>query len=88
MLSAEVHQTGMKTERMWKNYYRGRNVPLDGNTGGNKDSVPEQDGMKNSCPEREEQKTLHQGNTASAAPPLHFSDTKRKVGRKQTVNTM
>ncbi|MDR0700563.1 MAG: hypothetical protein LBG28_15305 [Tannerella sp.] len=78
----------MKTERMWKNYYRGRNVPLDGNTGGNKDSVPEQDGMKNSCPEREEQKTLHQGNTASAAPPLHFSDTKRKVGRKQTVNTM
>jgi transposase InsO family protein len=27
---AQVYQTGMKTERMWKNYYRGRkNIPLE-----------------------------------------------------------
>ncbi|MDR1667814.1 MAG: IS3 family transposase [Bacteroidales bacterium] len=66
MVPAEVHQTGMKTERMWKNYYRSRNIPMNGNMGENKDSVPEQDGMKNSCPEKEEQKTLHQGNEAKA----------------------
>jgi transposase InsO family protein len=66
MVPAQVHQTGVKTERMWKNYYRGRNVPVDGNLGENKDKVPEPDGMKNSCPEKEEQKLLHQGNGAEA----------------------
>jgi transposase InsO family protein len=88
MVPAEVHQTGMKTERMWKNYYQGRNVPPDGNTEDNKDSVPEEDGMKNSCPGKEEQKPLHQGNSASATPPLHVPDAGRKVGTKQTAGTM
>jgi transposase InsO family protein len=88
MVPSQVHQTGMKTERMWKNYYRNRNVLPDDNTGKEKDSVPEPDGMKNSCPGKEKQKTLHQGHSASATPPLHVPDAKRKVGRKQTVNTM
>jgi hypothetical protein len=61
---------------------------MNGNTGENKDSVPEQDGRKNNCSEKEEQKTLPQGNSASATPSLHFPVAKRKVGRKQTVNTM
>jgi hypothetical protein len=56
----------MKTERMWKNYYRGRDVPVDSNPGGNKDKVLEQDGMENNCPEKEKQKLLHQGNGAEA----------------------
>ena len=33
MVPSQVHQTGMKTERMWKNYYRNRNVLPEGNTG-------------------------------------------------------
>jgi hypothetical protein len=88
MVPAQVHQTGMKTERMWKNYYRGRNVPMDSNPGENQDKVPGQDGMKNSCPEKKEQMLPHQGNSASATPPLHFPDEKQKIERKQTVNTM
>ena len=46
MAPAQVHQTGMKTERMWKNYYRRRDA--EGNVGENKDRVPAQNGMKNS----------------------------------------
>jgi hypothetical protein len=30
MVPAQVHQTGMKTQRMWKNYYRKRDVSKDG----------------------------------------------------------
>ena len=71
MVPAQVHQTGMKTERMWKNYYQGRNTPADGNTEKNKDSLPEQDGMKDNCPGKEGQNILHQGNSASAPPPLY-----------------
>jgi hypothetical protein len=56
----------MKTERMWKNYYRNRNVPPSGNTEEDKDSVPEPDSMKNGCPEKTKQETLHQGNGAEA----------------------
>jgi hypothetical protein len=65
-LPVRVHQTGMKPERMWKNDYQGRNVLMDGNTGENKDSVPEQDSMKNNCPEKETRKTLLRGNGAEA----------------------
>ena len=86
MVPAQVHQTGMKTERMWKTYYRVRNVSGDSNTEGNKDRAPEAVGMKNRYPEKEERKTLHQENSASAL--LRLPDTKRKVGRKQTVNTL
>jgi transposase InsO family protein len=89
MVPAQVHQTGMKTERMWKNYYRGRkNIPLESNVGENKDSVPVQDGMKNNGQGNGEQATLHQGHSASATPPLHVPDAGRKAGTKQTVNTM
>jgi transposase InsO family protein len=31
MVPAIVHQTGMKTERMWKNYYRKRDLSEEGN---------------------------------------------------------
>jgi hypothetical protein len=89
MVPAQVHQTGMKTERMWNNYYRGRkNISLQGNARENKDSVPKQEGMKNSGQGNGEQATLHQGYSASATPPLHVPDARRKVGTKQTVNTM
>ena len=81
-LPVRVHQTGMKPERMWKNDYRGRNVPLDGNTGKNKNSEPEQNSMKNNCPEKETRTTLLRGNGASATPLFHFPEAKRKVGRK------
>ena len=66
MVPAVVHQTGMKTERMWKNYYRNRNLPSGGNMEEDKDSISEADGVKNSCPGKEEQKTLHQGHGAEA----------------------
>ena len=56
----------LKTERMWKNYYRSRNVPPDSNTKEDRDSVPKHDGMKNNCPEKDEQKALHQGNGSEA----------------------
>jgi transposase InsO family protein len=89
MVPAQVHQTGMKTERMWKNYYHKRETGMEGNTGENKDSVPEQDGMKNNGSGNGEQATLHQGHSASATLPLHVPDATQKVGTKQkTVNTM
>ena len=88
MVPAQVHQTGMKTERMWKNYYRNLNVPPDSNTEEDKDGAPEHDGKRNNCPGKAEQETSHQGHSASATPPLHVPDAKRKVGGKQTVNTM
>jgi hypothetical protein len=66
MVPAEVHQTGMKTERMWKNYYRRKNVLLESNAGENKDSVPAQEGMKNNGQGNGEQATLHQGHGAEA----------------------
>ena len=88
MVPAQVHQTGMQTKRMWKNYYRSRNVPMGGSPGENKNSIPEQDGMKERCQGKEEEKPLHQGNSASATPSLHFPDAKRKGGGKQIRNTM
>jgi hypothetical protein len=88
MVPAQVHQTGMKTERMWKNYYRNRHVPPDGNTEEDKDNVPESDGVKNGCPEKTERETFHQGKGAEAQPKRNFPDEKRKVGREQTVNKM
>jgi transposase InsO family protein len=66
MVPAQVHQTGMKTERMWKNYYRSRSLPMDGNTEEDRENVPKQDGKKNNCPGKEYQKALHQGNGAQA----------------------
>lgn len=87
MVPSQVHQTGMKTERMWKNYYRSRSLPMDGNTEEDGEKVPKQDGKKNNCPGKEYQKALHQGNSASATPALHFPDAK-KAGGNQTVNKM
>jgi transposase InsO family protein len=88
MTPAHVHQTGLKTERMWKNYYQGRNTLADGNTGRNKDSLPEQGGMNDNSPGKDDQNILHRGNSASAPPSLHFPDAKRNADRKQTVNTI
>ena len=72
---------------MWKNYYRNLNVPPDSNTEEDKDGAPEHDGKRNNCPGKAAQETSHQGHSASATPPLHVPDAKRKVGGKQTVNT-
>jgi hypothetical protein len=55
---------------MWKNYYQSRDKSPEGKRGENKDSVPEQDGMKNNCPEKETRKTLLRGNGKSAGNKL------------------
>jgi hypothetical protein len=79
MPPALIHQTGLKTERKWKNYYRNGNVPVRGKNG---DESSKPDRAKDSCPMKE-RKALHHGNSAPATPPLHCHDENRKIGKKQ-----
>jgi len=49
MVPAQVHQTGMKTERMWKNYYRKGDVSEAGNVVEDvRNNINDDDLLKNS----------------------------------------
>jgi hypothetical protein len=76
-----IHQTGLKTERKWKNYYRNGSVPAREITGENGDKSSEPDRTKDPCPMKG-RKALRHGN--SATPPLHCHAENRKTGKKQS----
>jgi hypothetical protein len=82
MIPAVVHQTGLKTERKWKNYYRSENVPVE-EAGKNRGKSSEPDRVKEPCP-IEENKVFQHGNSATATPSLHCHAENRKTGRKQS----
>jgi transposase InsO family protein len=84
MVPDAVHQTGMTTKRMWKNYYPGRKASSDGAA----ETVPEANGAKNSSAGKEARNALHRGNSAPATPTLHFPDAGLEVAEKQNVNRM
>jgi transposase InsO family protein len=71
MPPALIHQTGLKTERKWKNYYRNGSVSAREITGGNGDKSSESDRAKDSCPMKE-RKALH----------CHVEN--RKTGKQQS----
>jgi hypothetical protein len=65
MTPAVIHQTGLKTERKWKNYYRNGSVPVEKETGQNGSESSEPDRVKEPCP-IEENKGFQHGNGAKA----------------------
>ncbi|MDR1524461.1 MAG: hypothetical protein LBS79_04250 [Tannerella sp.] len=67
MTPAFVHQTGLKTERKWKNYYRSASNPY-------KDP---------SLSVKEEAQVLQHVHSASAPPSLHCHAASRETNRKQ-----
>jgi transposase InsO family protein len=81
MTPALVHQTGQKTERKWKNYYRSASVPAKEKTGNNASQSSETETKRESYPMG---KGCRQGNSAPAAPPLHCPADNRKTGKEQS----
>jgi hypothetical protein len=67
MVPRLVHQTGMKTECRWKNYYKS----LETKTKGDKDGTSGVEGMKELPPVKKKAKILRHGNGAKSKRNFH-----------------